>query len=600
MMRLNAKKKMEKDFFNCNDLNLKPSIYLQPHLQKYFLLLTFLFLLLIVVFNLNLISSQEATYCAERTIYGAWCQNVPLKEVNTSYRYDRTSCESTTYCSTGTCANTATGECIVGPRATCNPEEGGFFYDKPKDEVAQCKVGCCLLGDGASLVERVRCDVLGKDYGVKATFRQDITDEATCLSLASPEAKGACVFETERGRDCRFETKEECQNSNGEFHEGFLCTAPELGTICTKTKRTTCVPGKNEVYFIDSCGNLANVYDANKIDDIIYWSFVPGVEGVEIDLGDGKGNAGSPIYGACDYFEGTTCGPGNAKYGRNICVDLRCAASSSPLTGGITRKHGEEWCSEPIKNFENAKPGQLSYLLYCYNGKVQYELCDPFRNKLCLENEEEGTANCVPNRWADCIFQNNTRDCLDVSVRDCKIEEGAGLLRTQYGTEKQILNSDTGEMMVATCVPKYPPGFKFWDPEGTMMALGEEKTPSSICGFSSITCFVNYTQEILGVTSWRATPEDSCIEACKQIEGWSDAQCYKACTPVCLENLESKNANATIVQKWAQDWQNLCTSIGDCGVAANYLGKEGYNRWRDLFTGNKIDWKTLPNAENRK
>lgn len=542
---------------------------------------------------------QEAIHCAERTISGASCQNVPLNEVDTDYRYDRTSCESTSYCSKGTCVNTATGECLPGPQATCDPEEGGFFYNQEKDEVAQCQVGCCLLGDGASLVERVRCDVLGKDYNVNARFRTDITDENVCLTLASPEAKGACVFETEGGRDCNFITRGECQTGGGEFHEGFLCTAPELGTLCAKTQRTTCVDGKNEVYFVDSCNNLANIYDANKIDDIAYWSFIPGVEGVEIDFGDGKGNIGSSIYGACDYLQGSTCGPGNARFGNNICTDLRCTASQ--LTGNIIREHGEEWCSEPIRNFENAKPGQTSYLLYCYNGEVQYEICDSFRNKICLQNEDTGTANCVVNLWQVCGDPEieTTRDCLDAG--DCRIEEGGSIayLRTQYGTEKLLIDSDTDEKIVAACVPKYAPGFQFWDPEDTILDT-EGETPLSICEFSSVTCFVKYTQEIILISAWRVTPEDGCVDLCKETEGWSNAECHKACTPVCLENLDDKNADAVIERDWAQSYQNLCGFLGDCGVKGNYLGKEGYNRWRDLFKGEQIDWSSLINAEDKK
>ena len=159
-------------------------------------------LILIVVFLSSTIISQEQTeiYCAEKTTYGASCQNVPLNEVNTNYRYDRTSCESTSYCSEGTCINTLTGECLSGPQATCDTTQGGFFYAKPKDEVAQCKIGCCLLGDGAALVEQVRCDTLGADYNLNPIFRSDIQDEFECLAMASPDKEGACVFEGDLGR----------------------------------------------------------------------------------------------------------------------------------------------------------------------------------------------------------------------------------------------------------------------------------------------------------------------------------------------------------------------------------------------------------------
>ena len=568
-----------------------------------------IFILTVVFLSSTIIGlGQTEIYCAEKTTYGASCQNVPLNEVDTNYRHDRTSCESTSYCSEGTCVNTLTGECISAPQATCDPAQGGFFYDQPKDEVASCRLGCCLLGPGAALVEQVKCNTLGKDYSLKATFRADIQDELTCLTMASPEAKGACVFETEQGRDCKAITRGECLDSAGEFHEGFLCSAPELGTICTRTKKTNCVEGKNEVYFIDKCGNIANIYDATKIDDVAYWSYLPGFEGVEENIGDRKGNADSPVNGYCNYLQGSTCkkydrviDSNSPRFGDYICRDLGCKASD-PLSGGQYRAYGEEWCSEPIQNFENAKPGQLSYLLYCYDGEIQYELCDSYRNKLCLQNETSGEANCVINDWMGCIMQNNTKDCNDLG--DCKVVTGASILRTAYGTEKLIENSDTKENVVGVCVPKYIPGFKFWDSEGTILDA-YDKTPTSICEFSSVACFVPYEQQVAtGIinTPWRATPSDECIETCKTTEGWKNEECYKACTPVCLENpeIKNKNFNATINKSWAENWQGLCVSMGDCGVSGNYLNREGRNQWSDLFLGEQIDWDTLPNANNKK
>jgi len=296
---------------------------------KEVVLLGILILTVVFLFKGVIGQDQTALYCAEKTLDEAWCQTVPLDEVDINYRYDRTSCESTTYCSTGTCVNTLTGDCSLGPEATCDSTQGGFFYNQPIDEVAECKIGCCLLGDGAVPAERVMCDTLGKEWGVTAIFRQDIQDEITCISLASPEAKGACVFETDLGRDCNTITRGECQDSTGEFHEGFLCTAPDLGTICAMTEKTTCVEGRNEVYFIDSCGNIANIYDAERVSDIPYWSYMPGFGEIEIDIGEG-GNADSKTNGYCDYLEGSTCRRydrsidlNKPDHGDYICRDLR-------------------------------------------------------------------------------------------------------------------------------------------------------------------------------------------------------------------------------------------------------------------------------------
>lgn len=585
-----------------DEKNIRKRIFL------FVILISLAFFFLIV--NGKFVSSQESFYCAEKTLDGAWCQNVPIEQVDTNYRYQATSCESTTYCSTGTCVNRVTGECLPATRATCDSSQGGVFNPAEKDEVPECQIGCCLLGSEVSLVERAKCDALGSDYNVQAEFRRDITDELTCLAMASPQEKGACTFETDTGTSCTFTTREECQNSGRDFHEGFLCTNPDLGTTCSPTKRTTCVEGKNDVFFLDSCGNLANVYDANKADDVNYWSYVPGVGGVEVNIGNGKGNINSQIYGSCDYLAGSTCGVGNARYGDFICVDLGCSASD--LTKGVRREHGEAWCSEPIENFEDAKPGQLSYRLSCFNGEVQYELCDPFRNKLCNEDTETGSAQCVLNKWGDCFNQETTRDCLDTDRRDCKIVEDTGILRTNYGTEKFLINNtdesgDNQEEIKASCIPKYSPGFKFWDPEGTIATIGGDENPASICRIASVNCYVPYTKQLRGVTDFHAQPSDACIEACEEerdfgfLDVGARGNCREECTPVCLqESFGDKGHFVEIQQDWAEGWQNLCTALGDCGVTGNYLGEGSYNRWRDLFRGKKIDWRTLPNANAKK
>ena len=553
---------------------------------------------------------QTTLYCAEKTTSGAKCQNVPLDEVNTNFRYDRTSCDSTSYCSTGTCVNTRTGDCLPSPQATCDSSQGGFFYNQPKAEVPQCNIGCCILGDEAKFVERVACDALGSDYNVQASFRDDIRDEPSCLALASPEEKGACVFETSIGRDCKPETREECGSSGGEFHPGFLCTAPQLGTRCAMTTNTRCEVGQNNVYFVDSCGNSANVYDASKVKDVAYWSYVPGVEGVEVSIGNGNGNKGSATNGNCEAGFGSTCrsyergiDPNAPQYGDNICRDTSCSPSS--LTLNVKRNDGDEWCSAPQASFENATPGDISYAMYCNNGQVEYELCDAYRNKICSE-DGNGGARCVANRWSECTQQNNTKGCLDSDYRDCKIVAGAGILRTQYSVEEKMVNSDTKEEFTAACVPKYSPGFKFWGSSGT---LAETDGPSaiSICNYAGVECYVPYTQEahIPGTeigTPFRAGATAECVSLCQATEkGWGESKCYQECTPTCFKkSFDDKNSEVGINSVWAEGYETLCVSLGDCGVSANYQGGEGYNSWKDLFTGEKIDWRTLPNADDKK
>lgn len=566
-------------------------------IRRSFILILMLLAVGFLLFTINSVDAQEqeALRCAEKTTEGAYCIMVPEEECEEGYNCERTSCEATTYCSTGTCENTQTGNCLPATQATCDPDQGGFFYNQPREEVAACQIGCCLLGEEATLAEQSKCDSIGKDYGVIGDFRQDITDEATCLAMAQPEAKGACFSETDVGRECNFETREECQERGWEFREGMLCTAPELNTVCHRTEQTTCVPGRNRVYYVDSCGNRANVYDASKKDDVAYWSYLPGIEGVEIDEGDGV-NAGSRNLGSCDYLGGSTCkrydrtvdGSPPPTYGDYLCRDLRCSANE--LTGGMERGHGESWCSASIESFENANPGEISHLLYCYEGEVRYE-SEPgggIRNMLCYEDSETGRADWVPNRWADCVLAETTRECEDETVRDCKIVDvKASVLRTSYGTEKLLRDSDTGKKIQATCVPRYTPGFKFWDSEGTMTDVpGEVDTPVSMCELANTFCFVPYTQEIRWASQWREDPLGECVEQCRA-GGGSRGECREECTPVCFEEFSdqkrTREFKVDVDGEWAESWKTLCTAIGDCGVSANYKGVEGYHRWIELF-----------------
>ena len=84
-----------------------------------------------------------------------------------------------------------------------------------------------------------------------------------------------------------------------EYNKGKLCTANELNTICEPTNQTTCVDGKDQVYFLDSCGNYANIYDSTKINDEGYWEDVVTIsESCGVD--DEFGNSDSTTCGNCN------------------------------------------------------------------------------------------------------------------------------------------------------------------------------------------------------------------------------------------------------------------------------------------------------------
>jgi len=549
-------------------------------------------------------SAQEVSYCAERTTSGAKCQNVPLSEVNTNYRYAPTSCESTSYCKSGTCVDTSQGICTEStPESVCEEDSNGVWYEKDSDEIPVCQTGCCLMGDQAAFVTQARCQKLASIYGVSIEFREDIKDEVSCISAATPNAMGACVYETDTGRTCKMTTKKECGdlNNDANFNEGFLCSNPDLGADCGMTKETTCIGGKDEVYFLDSCGNAANVYDSSKIEDVNYWSYLPGINGVEISEGDGDGNINSRTNGNCDYYLGSTCGsnsgsPVNAQYGSYICRDLGCEWN------GLEYEHGETWCvsssgntgenpgsvGEDFGNFDKSvnNPGSRDYRLICYNGEVTVEPCAEYRQEICVEGDVNGfsSALCKANRWQDCVAQLDKAGCENEYKRDCVWIEGITLAKPDdenkiyvYDSNSEKLVEETisedystyGDTILegqkASCVPKYAPGFDFWN----------SGDASTICSIANTQCFVKYETTLSGtnvVGTWGPVGKFFSNFLGVPDPAASESQI------VCLDS------NGNLVESWVTEINNACLALGDCGISVNYVGEEGYYGQEDLFT----------------
>ena len=488
------------------------------------------------------ISVGEITYCAERTIDGAWCQNVPLEEVDTNYRSVPTSCDATSYCKLGTCSNSQEGTCLENtPQKVCEePDDGisgGVWFDSDADELPQCSLGCCLLGNQASFVTQVRCKQLSSLYGLETNYRTDIQSEVACIATATSGLKGACVFEKEFERTCKFSTQGECLNleiqegSNVEFHEGLLCSAEELATNCGPSEQTTLVEGKDEVFFVDTCGNVGNIYDSSKINNQNYWRDIIG-KAESCGFGDPNGNAGSATCGNCDYFLGSTgksydrsLDPTPARFGDNICRDLGCEYQN------VDYQHGETWCSISSDDEKNL-PGSRYFRLVCYNGEVTVEACADFRREICIQDELNGfkTSACRVNEWQDCTSQKEEIDCKNEDKRDCKWVNSN--------------NKDADDEDIFVCVPKFTPGFDFWE-------AGSDA--ESLCRVANNECIVRYEKGIFD-------DKFECVENCE-----------------CLED------------DWAEEQNRLCVALGDCGSSVNYIGREGYYDPSDAVTITGID-----------
>jgi hypothetical protein len=506
----------------------------------------YLVLCFVIIFLVGTLSAIEYSYCCEKTTNGAWCQNSPIENCDANFKREPTSCESTSYCSLGCCYDSSEGTCMGNtPELVCSQNNGVWSGESASCNIPQCQLGCCVIGDQAAFVTMARCKRLATIYGVEVDYRTSIASEMMCIASVSSDVKGACVYEEDFERTCKMSTKRECNtlknnNPSAEFHEGYLCTSEELNTICAKTSKTTCVENVDQVYFLDSCGNLANVYDSSKVQDPSYWEKIINLEN---SCGYGSSNANSASCGNCDYYFGSTCKKYNSgqdktkpSVGENICRDLGCTYD------GKIYEHGETWCAtgsgtstigttpKLTNSLKENLPGSRYFRLVCYNGEVSVEPCADFRNEICLESEVNGfsSAGCVVNRWQDCALQDNQRDCQNYDKRDCQ----------------WIISQDEkqDEESVA-CVPRYSPGQEFWN--------GESGTSEEVCSIGTSTCIVTYTKKLGG--DWE------CSENCE-----------------CLE------------QAWIDQQNKVCTSLGDCGVQINYLGVQGYlNESKQITTSKK-------------
>ena len=485
----------------------------------------------ILIINMNAVAAQQATVCCEKTTSGLYCQNVQSSECASGAKQSPTSCKTASFCKPGTCYDSNQGICSDNtPQIVCNNANGTWTANSPP----QCALGCCVLGDQAAFVSLVRCKRLSGFLGLQTNYKKDITNEVACVLSVQNQDKGACVFESEFEKTCKFATRAECEGtganatsgSKGTFFKGKLCSAEELGTNCGPTTKTICAPGKDEVYFVDSCGNTANIYDSGKINDKEYWG---NVKDKAESCSPNNANSNSKSCGNCNYLQGSICRSSEVagtkpNYGDNICADLNCKNTQN----GKSYKHGESWCvynDQGGSGNSNNAVGSRFYKHICVNGEEVLEQCADFRQETCIENSITTTggsfsqAACRVNRWQNCLGQTEKIDCENTDKRDCAWKPGIAISGANASTE-----GATG-----SCVPKDTPGLKFW--EG-----GETK---AVCAQANAICTVTFEKGLFG-----------------------GEKCKDNCT--CLD------------AGWTKQHLDLCLALGDCGSKTNWVGDKGY------------------------
>lgn len=465
--------------------------------------------------------TKEGAYCQQypssecEELCTSACIQAPLSTVNECH---------------GTCFDTNYGSCAPNaPRISCTT---GQWFNSPVENVQQCKIGCCVLGSRARLMTQQQCAYTLSALGRQLNYRPDVTTVESCNALATSIIEGACVIELNEEKRCKFTTKSDCDNViRGDFYEGTLCSNPSLNTTCERQKTTGCVQEKDEVYWLDSCGNRENIYDRDKARSFNNGFVLAKSEscqlGTSLNPFSNKARCGN-----CDYTGGSICGrasnPGEAAFGSYVCKDLGCVDEN-----GKRREHLESWCQyqgsigvDESKNRATDTPGSRHFRNTCVRGEIEQDACADFRNEICVESKTNigggrqfSTAACRLNQWQSCVYYNTESD------------EGRRLSQCNANPDCFVKKVNVGSnFRFDLCAPKYPPGFNL-EPNGR--GEGAEL----LCSLASLSC----TKIMV-----------------KKIGGWK-----------CKANCECDSAQFT------QQVNDLCMSLGDCGASVNYLGMNG-------------------------
>jgi len=442
-------------------------------------------------------------------------------------------------CKLGTCFDPRVGTCSERATKENCESKGGQWFDDPAGNIAECQKACCVVGDDVRpLVTTRECKNIEEVEGITTKYRPEIKNELSCLALSHTKAEGACIFQTSDEKKCKFIIKEECLKNKGEFYEGFLCTHPDLKMTYKKQATAKCVEGKDEIYWFDSEGNRENIYNANKVKSWGNGRILPKSEGCDL----GKDLKNQKECGNCNRLLGSVCGEKTAKEKLSdnsiniVCRDMRCVDKQ-----GNVRENGERWCEyqgnigaeKGARGFERSvdTPGSTHFIATCFDGNVEVDPCADYRNEICTESKikssngkEISNAACITNLWQLCLQYN-------AEVKgDTKAERQAAMetrndkcIKNPHCILKKVDAADNFKFEM--CVPKYAPGFDL-----RKNAEGGELS----CAFANQKCTVIYVKEIGG---WKTKVNEGCLK-----------------------------------EEFAQQMNDLCMSMGDCGAKVNYEG----------------------------
>ncbi|MBM3247446.1 hypothetical protein FJZ17_02825, partial [Candidatus Pacearchaeota archaeon] len=535
---------------------------------------------------------------------GAICQDFSFLEQDMcKTNLLSTNCASVENCQKGCCYSASEGICSLNsPKEQCLLN-GGNWTKSPNCEIPQCTLGCCVLGEEASVTTPRECTKLSRQLNFETNF-QPMDASGACQAYTGGSTKGACLTSTNdySGEfNCKFTTKATCKS--GDFRPRFLCTAPELNTICKPSKKTTCIDSKDQVYYLDTCNNLANVYDSTKLEDEAYWT-------VKIDPASSCSSPGKDC-GNCDYISGSVCEKyrdgkdAKPTYGDNVCRDLNCANG---------KKHGETWCISDYTNTETgvAPIGSRWFKGICMDGEITIEPCADFNNEICIQasSNSRTEAQCIMNDWRSCISANDEETYEQVED-ECEDYEQCIMFLDIPGNEQYVglpgfmrtntITSDftdprgrvgtigaNANTILPHCVPKNTPGMVFWETQDSSQALqnmlsGGNSSGSGSSGSSSSNAPIasagnQYGGTLAETQAICSLGSFTCVSHKVTDNPNGDTEKTDRGNWQC--NLQAENSEAQeTVPLMLEALNERCRSLGPCGLYVNIAGEIGNNEF---------------------
>ncbi|RMD66200.1 hypothetical protein D6817_04595, partial [Candidatus Pacearchaeota archaeon] len=266
-----------------------------------------------------------------------------------------------------------------------------------------------------------------------------------------------------------------------------------------------------------------------------------------------------------------------------VCRDIGCVDAS-----GKRRENGESWCAYqtqigfpgiPEQNGQppidvagmffpggnllsqipqqfvvhtTDLPGSSHFLKKCEFGEITTEACGSGRSQICVQSEGSSStsskkfseASCIANPWSRCFNYNPSLIASQIIGRAgpaANLIVKARLLATCakdpacFIKTVNLKKSGQDSFEVSYCAPRYPPGFELRKPESGRM----------ICGQATTRCRVVFLHKISG---W------ACVANCNCVDG-------------------DNPGSATPSPQFVAVMNSFCTSLGDCGLKANYVGQ---------------------------